>query len=103
RWPRSRNSAARRSRGRAACRSCRARREGRSTRTQVAPDEDADAEDDEADDDVVETAKLVLQVLPVIAEDHPGPHEEHHPRHGADDREEEDRKSTRLNSSHVSI
>src|SRR5713101_4477062 len=56
----------------------------------MTPDEQSDAEDDEADDDVIETAKLLLQVLPVIAEDHPRPNEEHHPRYGPDDREEEE-------------
>src|SRR5439155_479570 len=36
----------------------------------MAPDEERDAQDDEPDDDVVEAAELVSQVLPVLAQDH---------------------------------
>src|SRR5207245_11397835 len=74
--------------GKAGWRMRRARRGGRSTCAEAPPEEERGPEDDRPGDDVVETAQLVLQVLPVIAEEHPRPDQEHHPGHGADDRKE---------------
>src|SRR5713101_6979512 len=53
-------------------------------------DEHADAEHEERGDEVVEALERLLEIEPVIAEDHAAPDEQHDPRDGTEDREHDE-------------